>query len=86
MSGSLFPEYNWLSPFRGILTCITNVYLRNQSNKLLNKTSVACVNTHVPGANIFTQNNLTSSVQGERRGSQLSNIFSTDQIHTDDFK
>lgn len=86
---SFLPEYNWLSPFRGILTHVTNVYLRNQSNKLLSKTNVTCANTHAPGANILTQNNLTCSVyraKAKRRGTQLSNIFSTNQIHVDDSK
>lgn len=61
MRESLLPEYNWLSLFRGILTQVTSVYLRNQSNKLLNKTPVTCENTHASGTNILTQNNLTSS-------------------------
>lgn len=83
------PEYNWLSPFRRILAHVTSVYLRNQSNKLLNETPVTRVNAHAPGANILTQNNLTCSVyraKAERRGTQLSNIFSTNQIHADDSK
>lgn len=89
MRESLFPEYNWLSPFRGILTQVTSVYLRNQSNKLLNKTPVTCTNKHAPGANTLTQNNSPSSVysaKAEGRGTQLSNIFSTNQIHADESK
>lgn len=89
MRESLLPECNWFSPFKGILTQVTSVYLRNQSNKLLNKTPVTCTNTHVSGANILTQNNFTSSVyraKAERIGTQLSNRFSTNQIHADDSK
>lgn len=84
-----FPKYNWVSPFRGILTQVTSVYLRNQSNKLLNKTLVACAITHTSGTNTLTQNNLTSSAyraKAERRGTQLSSIFSTNQIPADDSK
>lgn len=89
MRESLFPEYNWISLFRGILNQVTSVYLRNQSNKLLNKIPVTCTNKHALGANMLTQKNLTSSLysaKAGRRGTQLSNIFSTNQIHADDSK
>lgn len=89
MKESLFPGFNWLSPFRGILNQVTSVYLRNQSNKLLNKIPVTCTNKHALGANMLTQKNLTSSLysaKAGRRGTQLSNIFSTNQIHADDSK